>query len=120
MACKQSRQFCAPSNSCTKPRLLWPYLLEGQTFLTAQGFGALTAGFELQNLGRSSGSGSWSLSVHSLTWESFTSFLVPWRPRSFHCLISVNKAVRATMGKGTSLEAFYNNISSKKQKPRNC
>lgn len=29
MAYKQSQQFCAPSNSCTKPRLLWPYLTWG-------------------------------------------------------------------------------------------
>lgn len=40
--------------------------------LRARGFGALTTGFELQNLGRGSGSGLWSLSVHSQTWESFT------------------------------------------------
>lgn len=106
MAYKQSQQLSAPSNPCTKPRLLWPYLLEGQVFPTARGFGALTIAFELQHLGRSSGSGSWSLSVHSLTWESFTSFLVPWRLCSFYCLISVNKAGSGTVGKGANLEAF--------------
>lgn len=72
MAYKQSQELRAPSNSCTKPRLLRPCVLEGHTFPTAWGFGAWTAGFELQHLGNSSGSGSWSLSVHSLSWESFT------------------------------------------------
>lgn len=33
--------------------------------LRARGCGALTTGFELQNLGRGSGSGLWSLSVQS-------------------------------------------------------
>lgn len=32
-------------------------------------------------------------------------------------LISVNKAGMGTAGKGASLEAFYGNIGSKKQKP---
>lgn len=43
MAYKQSQELCAPSNSCTKPRLLWPCVLEGQTFPSAWGFGAWTA-----------------------------------------------------------------------------